>query len=252
MPESTAPCELLLIGTAHLDNPGRDMVNLDVDDVLADRRQQDLALLAEGLVRFAPTKVVVEFPVGASAELRSWWHRYLNRDGTRSRSEIEQIGFRVAERMAHDKVYGIDVQDEFWDERVDPLIAADGPFYDRWQELQQEAVEQIDQQLGLLEHQSLVDLLAWLNEPAVLANALGLYLKYFVPMVSDGEYPGAHITANWYRRNLKIFANLLQISGAGERLLVVYGHGHVPVLAHFCELAPDLELVEASGFLRPR
>src|SRR5437879_13867259 len=50
----------LVLGVFHMANPGRDMFNLQVDDVLAPRRQKELSDLAEMLKRFQPTKVPVE------------------------------------------------------------------------------------------------------------------------------------------------------------------------------------------------
>ena len=57
------------------------------------------------------------------------------------------------------------------------------------------------------------------------------------------------ITA-WYNRNLRIFANLQRITEPpGERLLVVYGAGHIPILRHCVEASPEYDLVEVADYL---
>ena len=46
------------------------------------------------------------------------------------------------------------------------------------------------------------------------------------------------MAGNWYFRNVRIYASILRSTEPGDRLLVFYGAGHVPVLRH---------LLSASG-----
>ena len=62
------PTQVMIVGTFHLDNPGRDVFNVQVDDVLAEKRQAELADIATALARFAPTDVMVEWPAGVTDE----------------------------------------------------------------------------------------------------------------------------------------------------------------------------------------
>ena len=56
--QSPAPrAEVLVLGVYHMANPGRDIFNTRADDVLAPKRQQEIAELARVLEKFAPTKV---------------------------------------------------------------------------------------------------------------------------------------------------------------------------------------------------
>jgi len=48
--------EILVLGTYHLSNPGADVNNAPVDDVLSAKRQQEIAQLVETLKKFHPTK----------------------------------------------------------------------------------------------------------------------------------------------------------------------------------------------------
>jgi hypothetical protein len=68
--------------------------------------------------------------------------------------------------------------------------------------------------------------------------------------VADGSaQPGADLNARWYLRNAKIFANLLEISRPGDRVLVVYGFGHNHWLRHFVEGKSGFRLIEPRPFL---
>jgi len=51
----TAPpqqAEILILGTYHMANPGRDIFNISADDVLAPKRQAEIGELLEVLKRF--------------------------------------------------------------------------------------------------------------------------------------------------------------------------------------------------------
>ena len=59
-PPPPAPVQVMVLGTYHFDNPGRDKVNVRVDDVTSPRRQRELAKLADAVAEFKPTRVMVE------------------------------------------------------------------------------------------------------------------------------------------------------------------------------------------------
>jgi hypothetical protein len=51
---------VLVLGMVHLSNPGRDLSNVQVDDVLAPKRQRELTQLIYVLKRFRTTKIAIE------------------------------------------------------------------------------------------------------------------------------------------------------------------------------------------------
>ena len=49
----------------------------------------------------------------------------------------------------------------------------------------------------------------------------------------------------WYSRNLRIFRNIQNVETTSEdRILVLYGSGHIPNLRHLFESSPEYELVK--------
>jgi hypothetical protein len=238
---------VLLVGTFHLANPGRDLANVDVDDVLTERRQQELEVVAAALSRFAPTKVAVEYPADCARNLDAAYAAW--RDGGRelNRSEVEQLGFRVAARGNHDAVFGVDVEGDFYDPAIEPLIA-DGPNADRWARILQ-AAEAATAELTLqLARSSIGDVLRMMNSPDAIAAGLEPYGD-LLAISEGGNLVGVTMVANWYTRNMKIAANLHAIADPGDRILVIYGHGHIPVLRHFLEAGSVFEVVDPLEFL---
>ncbi len=57
------------------------------------------------------------------------------------------------------------------------------------------------------------------------------------------------MTGNWYHRNVRIFANVLRVTEPGDRLLMLYGAGHVPILAHLAEASGAYRLADPRDIL---
>ncbi|MEG0306683.1 MAG: DUF5694 domain-containing protein [Clostridium sp.] len=60
---------------------------------------------------------------------------------------------------------------------------------------------------------------------------------------------GVNFVASWYKRNLHIFSNLKNIADDEDRILVLYGAGHLKILRDFINDSNDLEWVEALEYL---
>src|ERR1700674_3983838 len=63
--QSEARPEILVLGSYHMANPGHDIHNMQADDVLSPKRQQEIAQLIEVLKRFHRTKIAIETDVGS-------------------------------------------------------------------------------------------------------------------------------------------------------------------------------------------
>src|SRR5688572_3906223 len=59
-PATPPRAEVLVLGVYHMANPGRDIFNMQADDVLATKRQAEIAQLLAALESFRPTKIAVE------------------------------------------------------------------------------------------------------------------------------------------------------------------------------------------------
>ena len=98
---------IMILGSGHLANHGRDMVNYKMDDVLTSKRQHEIRQLVKRLKRFEPTKIAVEVEPEDDAALQTRYQGYLKGSYQLRHSEVEQIGFRLAEERGHCKVYPV-------------------------------------------------------------------------------------------------------------------------------------------------
>src|SRR6478736_4388739 len=103
----TAGAQVLVVGTYHMSNPRLDAVNVTADDVLAPKRQHEIEQLAAKLATFRPTKVAVEIPYGRDSVSNSLYQRYLAGTHALDRTEMQQLGFRIAKAAGLPRIHGV-------------------------------------------------------------------------------------------------------------------------------------------------
>lgn len=239
-----APTKVMIVGTFHLDNPGRDVFNVQVDDVLAKTRQAELADIAKSLARFEPTEVMVEWPGAVTDE------QYASFRADKlppSRNEVVQLGFRLAALRDLERVRGIDVPGEF---PFDPVKAYAGShgMTPRLDAALAGAGKEVQNLSERVRKGSLGSVLRYMNSPTRALENHGFYMD----MLRFGEgdtQPGARLVSAWYARNIAICARLLQSLPEGSRAVVFYGEGHAYLLRQCVIEAPGVELVEANDYL---
>lgn len=244
--DTAAPAHVLILGTYHFANPGLDVVKAEVTDVLSPTRQAEIAAVAQALARFRPTKIAVEHHPEAAQRLDSLYAAYRAGRHQLSRNETEQLGFRLAAMLDHPRVYPIDHPGDFpFDAVVEYAEAHEPALLARLRaELAQRAAESNRRQR---EH-TVAEILRMSNDPADLARDHGAYVRIAGLGAGDG-YPGAALLSEWYERNVYIFANVQQLAAPGERVLVIIGSGHAPILRELVSYDPRMVLVDAAEHL---
>jgi hypothetical protein len=241
--------QVLILGTYHMANPGRDYANVRADDVLAQRRQAEIKEVCELLAGFAPTHIAVEVRATEQAQLDQQYAAYLAGEAELRSNESEQIGFRLAKVMGHEQVHAVDFRQDLDIAGVLSWAKANGQG-DLAGRLQQEAkrvVAEMEANLGRL---SVRQMLLEDNSPEY-DRLHGFYLS--MATIGDtgrGEYVGAEMTAAWYRRNIIIFSSIARLAACPcTRVLVVIGSGHGALLRQLVRECPDFRLVDVSEYL---
>jgi hypothetical protein len=80
----------------------------------------------------------------------------------------------------------------------------------------------------------------------------GHYLTGKFHAVRGDDYFGPdNLSGWWYNRNLRIFANVTALAASPEdRVLVLIGAGHLPVLLHAAQSSPEVDWVEVESVLK--
>jgi hypothetical protein len=257
LPDRPEPvAEVLILGTYHFANPGRDRYNTRADDMLSPRRQAEIEALAQGLAEFRPTIVAVEADPGSDINER--YAAWRAGEAELTVNERQQIGFRLAGMMDLDRVAPIDADHRFmaYEDLMlaygelagneDPHLAdlaAGSDALGRGFTAETEA-RQVAHSVG--------EVLAWMNTGRLLDANLDFYLAYTIRRWGpDGNAGGAYTVGNWYTRNILIFQNILKLveDREDERVLVVVGQGHAAILRHLADQSPWVTLVNPLDYL---
>jgi hypothetical protein len=231
--------QVLVLGTFHMANPGHDINNVHVDDVLAPARQAQIAEVMTVLERFKPTKIAVEADVG-SASLASRYQDYLAGKHELTRNEIEQIGFRLAKMLGQQTIYGVDADGDFpWMRLTDYAKAHGVPLFDSVSAEFASATKGTDSYLAT---HTILETLLRVNSDSAVALGVGTYAR-LAHIGEPWDYAGPDLVADWYRRNIRIYNHVVRlVSSPSERVLVIFGYGHLGFLRQDFAADPTITL----------
>ncbi len=248
-----AEVQVMLLGTYHFANPGRDVIKQDIDDVLEPRRQAELEDLVTRLAAWKPDRIAVEWPISQTDTVRARYARYREKTLAPNRNEVVQIAFRLASRLSHSAVYPID-DDSFLDLN-DSLKAVD--------QRRPEFKKSRDSLVAGLQNEAKANNV-WMRTTTIRehllrsnsdetlhrGNSLGMFGAYL--QVGEGQnYGGPQFLAQWYARNFNMAHNLTRtLQPDVRRILVVVGSGHIPPLRNVLDEAPQFCPVSPLSLLR--
>ncbi|MDP2871582.1 MAG: DUF5694 domain-containing protein [Bacillota bacterium] len=239
----------MVLGTYHMANPGRDYANIRADDVLAPRRQTEIAEVCRLLSVFAPARIGLEVPAADQEDLDRRFAAYVAGEAELRRNESDQIGFRLAKMLGHERVHAVDYRSDLDLASVLAWAQAHG------QEalaarMQREVASITGDMQARMDRITLRQILREDNSPEY-DRLHGLYLTMAtIGDTGQGEYIGAEMTAAWYRRNIIIFSNVARLAAcADDRVLVIIGSGHGALLRQLVRECPDYRLVDVGDYL---
>jgi len=239
--------KVMVVGTYHFANPGMDLTTIKADDVLMPHRQKEIQAVVDKLATFNPTKIAVEVNTdNEQSRNLSYYHDYLQGIGTDRRNEIVQIGFRLAAKLNHKEVLGIDTSGEFpYDKVVN--FAKSKNCMDKIEGLanKSEETKNFEKMQSQL---SIGQLLKKFNEPDEINKMHSWYMNMLYFGVGKSQ-PGSDLVAHWLNRNIGICARLAQNIESNDRVVVLYGAGHNHLLRRCVQEMPGWELVEANSYL---
>lgn len=261
------PVDLLLLGTFHFHNPGADVAKFKTLDVLTPAAQAQLEDITTRLARFGPRKIFVEWEQKDQAELDTLYGYYrqgpaayaahikaryaAKRHNFFFKNEIVQLAFRAGKKAGLSRIYGFDYQGTNF-----PYDSVQHALRDAHQDSLRQA---IDGAIATVEAKnnrqqatmSLTQLLLAENTPADLTFNKAFYLNKLNRAGSVGNFAGAYLVSEWYRRNLYMYALLQKLTRPTDgRVLVLAGSGHVAMLRDFVPYDGAFRLVPVADVLR--
>lgn len=246
--------KILLVGTFHFEYYDLDAHVTAKDkrvNVKAPDRQKEMEELVDHIARFKPTAIAVESGTNTGYLMRRY-QAYRTTDTLTRTDEVDQIGFRVMKRFDLDTILGVDAPglvNDLYD-GPDSLILRPilDSIYTDWDFISDDPESQRYKAMltasdEFYTRHTLLESFQYLNTTKMQDRDYGAYLAGDFKL---GQYRGADALAmHWYSRNLRIFRNIQELQlKPDDRLLVLFGAGHMGVLRHLFECSPEFELVK--------
>lgn len=257
--------KMLLLGVFHFDNPGLDDYQPQHQmDIKSKERQKQIKQIVQKLKVFQPTKIGLEFTYTAQSKIDSLYQLFMDGEFELPANEIYQLGFRLAKKLGLQNVHGIDAEGKNYSkiselsekeynrlvEKYKKMGLQAKPNTKIWYPIYKKLYAYGDSLKTVL---PLQDYLLYLNSPERIRRSHGIYLvdSFKFGIGRKGDYFGADMKTYWYNRNLRILQNIYRIIDSPEdRVLIVIGAGHLPILRHAVKTSPEMELVDVDKCLK--
>jgi hypothetical protein len=252
--------QVLLLGTFHFQDAGLDAHKSKyIFDVFSADGQRQLQEVLGRLEQFKPTKILVERPSHLQPDVDAWYAGYLAGNHGKNPNEIITIGFALAKRLGHTRVYGFDAPPEWLATAPETSeafaqaaraagaeFAIDDPMNARYSAMYKRS-DDIEESLTLRQR------IRFMNDPDMLRLSHGSYFFFAGFRASDGaRFPGPDGFASaWHNRNLRMFSNIQRLAQPGDRVLVLVGAGHVPILQHCVQSCPTMTWTPIDTYFSP-
>ena len=245
--------DVTILGVHHFHNPGADMFNINQDNIKSPHRQNEVLELVEKLMKFNPSKVVIEKVYGDTVQQELYEEFLTLRDESKlSENEKEQVGFRIAARQGHSNIYPFDFRQGMNLEELEKLAQKDPEVGAKFGGMMQEIGSFIQGINDTLQQSTILEFLTYMNEQASVDMNHQIYLR-MLQMTGEDTYGASEAVTQWYGRNIRMFYNLNRIAdfdNENERILIIVGQGHKAILQDLIEDAPYYEYVDVQEYLK--
>ena len=243
--------KVFILGTFHFAS-NADIIKHNLENMLSEKRQKEIEQVVIQLSEFKPDKICIEWDAGEDQPFTdSVYGEYLNDKFTLKANEVYQIAFRLAKKLGHKKVYCIDAPGNFLH---DTLVSTakkynQSDWFDRHFHAVLKVAESED---SLRTINTLKENLRKINSKAALQFGLDVNDVFISPLLGKpGEYAGAEFLGEWYKRNIRMYSNVLRVAEAKDkRIFVLVGASHKSIMKQLFETNPQWELVDVIDYLK--
>ena len=97
---------------------------------------------------------------------------------------------------------------------------------------------------------TILETLLYMNADDKVAQDVGFYYRE-AHFGEAGDWAGADLVSEYFRRNMRIYANVAHLADSPtERVLVIFGAGHLGWLRHDFASDPTLRLRKLAEFVK--
>jgi len=241
--------KIMVLGSYHMANPGADVFNMHADDIFTTQRQKEMEDLVSVLLKFKPTKIVLEVSSKTDSLYNARYQSYVEGNHKLIANEAQQLGFRLAKYSGHKKVYCVDEAGKFDFDAVMQFAMQNGQGQSI-QSMMGTIQNHIAEETKLLLESTLIEYFKHMNRPENQEMGLDWYMK-LLEIANGKSFPGPELVSDVYERNLKIMSNIFRLSDSkDDRILVIYGNGHSAFFKSLLLGSEKFEWVDVFDYLK--
>lgn len=211
--------EIVLVGTYHFAYQ---------EDILMGK-QAEILELVNFLADFKPDKIAVEWERSEQEELDKG---YTKSEENYEMNEVEQIGFRLATKLDHKKVFAVNWAGPLTQEEMMVLNQA---IQEKYPSVLQAVEAFSEKSAALSPQQTLLESYRHLNNQELIKELEKMYLS-FLAVENNGQNIGVSFLSKWIERELAIVKNISEIlEKPKERILLIVGGDHIWMLKKLFE-----------------
>lgn len=239
---------IAMLGTFHFAGSS-DAMSLKVDDLSNVNKQLEIKELVKVLGEFKPTKVILEYTKENSA-IDSLYQAYLKGSYSLNINERQQVGFRLASKMGHKRVYPADYHLDLQFGELITFLQENNQMnlMENMMMGMKEQVMEVWQKA--YQEMTIKEFFTFINSEKYDAMNRNVYVEYLNKMGAEESYLGSEVVARWWERNFKIMHNIDSIIEPGDRVLVLFGQGHTAILKDFYKDRNDINYVDIIEYLK--
>ena len=244
--------KVMVLGTYHFAEHGSHLIELEAKNILSSKKQKELIDVIHSISKYKPTKIAVEVNYENDQRLSELYKSYLNNNQFEKNeiisegNEVYQLSFPIAKKFGHKKIYAVDKPVTLPAEVIGYAQKNNPDMYNDFIRDANALKEVVSEKL---EKESIIDILKFLNDQnRVNCEHSNLYLR-MVQVGAGLNYEGVMTLTKWYERNLYIFGNIQKIAKENDRILVIYGSGHIKILQELIDNYQGMDLVRSVEYL---
>jgi hypothetical protein len=250
--------EVLTLGSFHFAFYNLDLIKTSADDqidILETKYQKEIEEIVERIAKFKPTIIVIERNPDEQIKYDSLYNKYLQGSYNLKRGEEEQIGFRIAKLMKLKSLYCVNAWGRDYEVLNSVLEGKDSLENKKFMNYFSKYADTLKQYFPkpIFKTKGIRAELIQKNESNNIKSDLGTYLLgIFKYETKDNKFFGPDfVTGWWFNRNLRIFRNIQKINTKPtDRVLVIFGAGHMNLLNLFFDSSPEYKLLRANDYLK--
>lgn len=239
--------QISILGTFHFSNT-TDYSAIIIDSLDSRKRQQEIKDIVSRLIKFKPTKVLVEREPTYADTLNQRLAAFKAEKYTLPSNELYQIGFRIARQLDHSHIYGIDYKLDLGDEELVDYLSRE-QLIDQFQSIINSAQSWANTHSEYLKKHTIGETLILLNNKDSEIFNKALYLDNILNITELGNSPASDYVANWWKRNIYIKKNIDDLISETDRVLVIIGAGHSSLLKEFYKNSLKVQYIDINKYL---